>query len=130
MVSCKWDANEYSEKLQSKKKENNNYVPRILGIQNALQQIFKENWYNVEKIKSVHLNENIVKTEADLMFEDYIKKEGFLTDIEKIKQLDKIELKYKQEYEESVISEKYYKWAIRVISEARPSARKDEEDEE
>ena len=130
MVSCKWDANEYSEKLQSKKKENNNYVPRILGIQNALQQIFKENWYNVEKIKSVHLNENIVKTEADLMFEDYIKKEWFLTDIEKIKQLDKIELKYKQEYEESVISEKYYKWAIRVISEARPSARKDEEDEE
>ena len=128
MVACKWNANLYPEKQLNW--ENRNYVPRILWIQNALQQIFKEHWYDVSKIKSVHLNENVVKTEADLMFEDYIKKEWSLTDIEKFNRLDKVELKYKQEYESSVITEKYYKWAIRVIWEFKQAVRKEDEEEE
>lgn len=128
MVACGWNANLYAEKQINW--ENRNYVPRILGIQDALQQIFEENWYDLAKIKSVHLGENIVKTEADLMFEDFVRKQWFMTEIEKIRQLDEIELKYKQEYEESVITEKYYSWAIRVIWEVRQSFRREEEDEE
>lgn len=118
IIACQWDANRYSENQPNT--ENRNYVPRILAIQNALQKIFQENWYDTQKIRSTLLMHEIIKTEADLMFDDYLQKAKNLTDKEKIKQLDEIKLKYKEEYKSGQKSKAYYDWAIRIIEDIKP----------
>ena len=131
MESCKWNANEYSEKLQAKKKENNNYVPRILGIQDALEKTFRENWYNTQKIRTVCLNQKQVqKTEADLMYEEFLKQSELLSQEERLKKLDEVKEKYEKEYEEWLITKAYYEWAIRVIGDAIIWENRDDEDAE
>lgn len=118
MIACEWNANEYPEK--QKNKENRNYVPRILAIQDALHIIFKENWYDVQKVREKHLDQtNTKKTEADLMYEEFIKDENTMSKEDKTKKLNEIGLKYEEEYKAWLISEVYYKWAIRVIEEEK-----------
>ena len=131
MIACKWDANKYSEKLVAKTTENNNYVPRILGIQDALYTIFKENWYDINKVKAVCLNQRVVKkTEADTMYEEFIKMEKSLALEEKLQKLNEVKEKYEEEYRAWIISKNYYEWAIRVISEAIVSENEEEEEDD
>ena len=125
IIACKWNANKYSESQPNT--ENRNYVPRILGIQNALEKIFEENGYDIQKVKSIHLNQKIKKTEADLMYENFVEEKD-LTREEIINKLNEIKSKYEEEYKEWIITKTYRDWAIRVINEAIPP--KDEEDEE
>lgn len=115
IVACKWNANEYSENQENS--ENRNYVPRILAIQNALQKIFKENWYDVDKIKSIYLDQNFIKTNADLMHQDFVKNEKNMSNKEKIQKLQEIKSQYTEEYNLKMISKTYYEWAIRIIDD-------------
>lgn len=114
--ACKWKADKYPE-LQ-KNQENRNYVSRILWIQDALEKIFKDNDYNIEKVR---LAENIspthVKTSADKMYEDYQAKLWGLTTEQKIEKLKAIKEKYEEEYKANQITKKYRDWAIKVINE-------------
>ena len=119
MVACKWDISKYPDKLKPSKwkKENNNYVPRILGIQDALEEIFKQNDYDIQKVK---VSANIVthvKTTADDLYEEYQKNSSSLNIKDKITTLRKIKWQYKNEYESKKISKSYYEWAIRAIDE-------------
>lgn len=119
MKACKWDISKYPDKLKAPnwKKENNNYVPRILGIQDALEEIFKENDYDIQKVK---LSANIlthVKTTADSLYEEYQKKSSSLSTEEKKATLMEIKWQYKNEYDSKQISQSYYEWAIRAINE-------------
>lgn len=119
IIACKWNANKYSESQPNT--ENRNYVPRILGIQNALEKIFEENGYDIQKIKSIHLNQKIKKTEADLMYEDYVKKGESLTKKEKVNKLKEIKEKYKEEHDAKLISDSYYNWAMHIIEDEMES---------
>ncbi len=139
MKACKWDVNEYSKKLEKlaeknwgyimigkeRKRvdapQNANYVPRILAIQDVLQQIFEEYWYNVQKIEVDCLNQKIKKTEADLMYEDYVKKGESLTKKEKVNKLKEIKEKYKEEHDAKLISDSYYNWAMHIIDDEMES---------
>ncbi len=125
IIACEWKANNYSERQINW--ENRNYVPRILAIQNALEKIFKENWYDTQKIRSVHLNQEIKKTEADLMYEEFIKLEKTLSQEQREQKLNEVKIQYEKEYKEWLISEVYYKWAVRVIDEAMISEDREEE---
>lgn len=115
IIACKWDANKYPDKQTNH--ENRNYVSRILGIQDALYKIFKEYKYDTQKIKSIHLNNQVEITEADKMFEEYLKDKIESSNKENLKKLEAIKSKYKEEYESGKISNKYYNWAIRIIDE-------------
>ena len=121
IVACKWDANKYSEYQDNS--ENRNYVPRILAIQDALQKIFKENWYDVDKIKAIYLNQSFVKTNADLMHQNYVNDEKYMTKKEKIQKLNEIKAQYTEEYKQNMISKIYYEWAIRIIDDEISSAK-------
>lgn len=129
MVACKWDANKYPEKQTNW--ENRNYVPRILGIQDALEKVFKENWYDTQKIRTICLNEkHAEKTDADLMYEDFVKDSKELTQKDRLQRLNEIKSKYEEEYKAKLISKNYYEWAIRVINEAIISEDDEDEDNE
>jgi len=129
---CKWNANEYSKKLVALAKKNNgiiggrkvdarqnaNYLPRILWVQDALETTFKNNEYDINKVRE---SENIVtthvKTTADQMYEDYQKEMEWLTTSQKIKKLKEIKAQYDAEYKAKQITKKYHDWAIKVIDE-------------
>lgn len=129
MVACKWDVNKYPDKQVNW--ENRNYGPRILAIQNVLQEIFKKNWYDTQKVRSTCLNQKkIEKTQADLMYEDFIKEAAKLTQKQKLQRLNEVKAVYKKEYEEWIITKIYYEWAIRVIGEAIIWETRDDEDAE
>lgn len=114
--ACKWKADKYPE-LQ-KNKENRNYVPRILWIQDAIEKTFKENDYDINKVR---LSENItsshIKTTADKMYEEYQTELWKLKTNQKIEKLKKIKAKYEEEYKAKQITKKYRDWAIKVINE-------------
>ena len=139
IVACKWNANEYSKKLEETARknwgcvkingelkkvdahQNADYVPRILAIQDVLQQIFEEYWYNVQKIEVDCLKQKIKKTSADLMYEDYVKKGESLTKEEKVNKLKEIKEKYKEEHDAKLISDSYYNWAMHIIEDEMKS---------
>jgi hypothetical protein len=54
------------------------------------------------------LKQKIKKTEADLMYEDYVKKGESLTKKEKVNKLKEIKEKYKEEHDAKLISDSYY----------------------
>ena len=115
LKACKWNANEYPAKQTNR--ENRNYVPRILWIEKALNKIFDECWYDVNKIKAIHLGQKLENTAADTMFEDYSKQKDSLSKKESITLLNKVKDKYKEEYDSKIISKRYYEWAISIIEE-------------
>ena len=115
IIACKWDANKYSE--MQRNTENRNYVPRILGIQDALFDIFDGNGYDIRKIKAIHLNEKVEKTDADIMFEEFLNNKNKSSDKDNLNKLNAIKSKYKEEYNSKIISKRYYDWAVSIIDE-------------
>ena len=126
MIACKWNINDYPDKLKpvNWKKENNNYVPRILAIERILEEAFIDNDYDIEKVKA---SESILrlpihaKTEADIMYETYENEADNLTNDQKKQKLNEIKEKYKQEYQEKKITQRYYEWAINRIKKVEAS---------
>ena len=114
MIACKWNANEYPEK--QKNRENRNYVPRILWMEKAIQKIFKDNWYDINKIKSIYLGIKPEKTGADIMFDEFCNNKNNFSKEETIEKLKAIKSKYKEEYTSQLISKQYYEWAISRIN--------------
>ena len=62
----------------------------------------------IDKIKSIHLDEKLEKTEADVMYENYLSNKSKLTKEENIDTLNAIKLKYEEEYHSKIISKKYF----------------------
>ena len=116
IIACKWKADNYPN-MQTNT-ENRNYVSRILWIQDALEEIFKENDYDIKKVKET---ENMVsmheKTVADDMYEQYQKQSSWLSVKKKIEKLNEIKWQYQKEYNDKQISQKYYEWAISIIND-------------
>lgn len=145
MVACKWDINEYATELVKLAKKNNgrinwkkvdapqnaNYVARALAMQNAIEKTFKENDYNIQKVREAeNITTTHTKTSADLMYEEYLNGSEWLTTEQKIQKLNEIKAKYDEEYNEKKISKKYHKWAIQVIDEEIEKLENQDVDEE
>lgn len=108
MEACKWIINEYS--IKQKNKENKKYMPRILWIQDALKDIFEKHNYNINQVRlSIW-----TKTAWDIMYDEYRTK-IFVNKEQQIAELETIKDEYTNEYQNQLITEKYYNWAINVI---------------
>ena len=103
-----WNLDEYPVKQTNS--ENKKYVARILWIQDALEQIFKKYNYDINKIRlSIW-----TRTQWDIMYEEYKTKIWTNTDAQ-IRQLELIKEEYTLEFQNKIITEKYYNWAMGVI---------------
>lgn len=118
MVACKWNINNYPSTLIAPnwKLENNNYVPRILALQDFIEEIFKENNYDIEKVKEIAniLREYLIIT-ADKMYENYQAQATKMTIEQRIDKLKIIMKRYDDEQRARLISKEYHEWAINVI---------------
>ena len=108
MEACKWIINEYP--IKQKNKENKKYMPRILWIQDALKEIFEKHNYDINKVRlSIW-----TKTAWDIMYDEYRTK-IFANKDQQIAELQTIKDEYTNEYQNQIITEWYYNWAIAVI---------------
>ena len=127
LIACKWNINEYAKHQNNN--ENRNYLPRILGMREALSKILKEHWYNIGEVSLAYLNKELFKTEADKMFENFVSSRDSLKQDKHnvksmLKTLKSIKSQYQQEYNSWLISEKYLNWATKVIDEEISSLKK------
>ena len=103
-----WNVDEYPVKQTNR--ENRKYVARILWIQDALEEIFKKYNYDINQIRlSIG-----TRTQWDIMYEEYKTKIRTDTDAQ-IRQVELIKEEYTLEFQNKIITEKYYNWAKSVI---------------
>lgn len=118
MIACKGNINNYPDMLRAKNgwKENNNYVARILAIEDYIENLFKENNYNLNEVKEIGqiISDYLVKS-ADKMYEEYLTKSSKLTTDQRIEEIKKIMKKYDDEFKANLITKKYHDWAIEVL---------------
>ena len=103
-----WNVDEYPVKQPSS--ENRKYVPRILWMQDALEEIFEKYNYDINQIRlSIG-----TRTQWDIMYEEY-KTKIWTNKNAQIKQLELIKQEYTLEFQNKIIKEKYYNWAMSVL---------------
>ena len=110
MVACKWNVNEYSNKQENG--ENRNYAPRVLWLEEAIENMFEECEYDTDEVEFRYL-----KTAADTKFEEFLKNKSNLSKEQNLKKLEVIRDKYTEEYNAGIISLKHYERDIGRVNE-------------